>query len=77
MIFDIILLALGLKVVSRSPVEETLAIRLRVTPQTVTKVPQRRIFPSDCNSIVFTPAAVLMVALKVVSRSPVEETLAA
>jgi hypothetical protein len=41
------LLALGLKVVSRSPVEETLAIRLRVTPQTVTKVPQRRIFPSS------------------------------
>ncbi len=77
MTFDMLLFALGLKVVSRAPVEVTLAIRLRVTHHTVTKVPHRRIFPSACCSIVLTIAVALIVALKEVSRAPVEVILAA
>ena len=68
------LLALGLKVVSRAPVEVNLAMLFLVTPQIVVNVPPIIIFPSGCKIIVFIVPFAL--GLKVVSRAPVEDTLA-
>lgn len=69
-----VLLAFGLKAVSRAPVEVILAIRLRATHPIVVKVPHTTIFPSGCICISLT--ALPAFGLKEVSRAPVEVTLA-
>jgi hypothetical protein len=63
-----VLSALGLKEVSRAPVEVSLAILFLAVPHIVVKSPQIIICPSDCRAIVLTVK--LALGLKEVSIVP-------